>query len=322
MPQPSPALADILAGAPAPSGDGGGGTGPFHPEIASAPLVGIKPGTSPTAPESPASNRKHTASPETSAAPKTAGGVRGGPVSRAQTRKYTPKREGIDWEQVEAEYRSGVLSIRAISANHGMSTTRLRDRAKKYGWERDLSDAVRRQARGELLREDAATSHNAGIKADPHAQASIVKGAAATQVKVVREHRRDLAKLAAIQRRLFARLDTLTGAEDGEERIRSLGMLNEAAQITEALSRNANRIIPLERQAFSLDAKGGESPGVGVSAIEERTRRYMADRQKAGEVEKAKATERAIRAGKASGKVASIEDRMRATGDEQAESTG
>ena len=38
----------------------------------------------------------------------------------------------------------------------------------------------------------------------------------------------------------------------------------------------------------------------------------MADQQKAAEVEQAKATERAIQAGKASGKVASIEDRMRA----------
>ncbi len=224
----------------------------------------------------------------------------------------------MDWEQVEAEYRGGVLSIRVISRNHGMSTTRLRDRAKKYGWERDLSDAVRRQARGELLREDAAAHHNAAIKADPLAQASIVNDAAATQVKVVREHRKDLSKLGAIQRRLFARLDALTKIEDGpagkEEQLRTLSMLNEAAQITEALSRNAHRLIPLERQAFSLDAKGSESPGAGVSAIEERTRRYMADRQKAAEIEKAKATERAIQAGTASGKVARLEERIRAAG--------
>ena len=280
-PAPSHDLATILAGAPAPS------TKPPGPY------------PSPT-------------SPETSAAPKTTGGVRGGKPKA--TRAYTSKREGIDWELVEAEYRCGVLSIRAICHEHGMSRQRLGDRAKKFGWERDLSDAVRRQARGELLREDAATHHNAAIKADPHAQASIVNDAAATQVRVVRDHRKDLTKLNRIQRRLFARLDVLTGPEGGEERITCLSMLNEAAQITEALSRNAHRLIPLERQAFSLDAKGNDSPGAGVSAIEERTRRYMTDRQNAGDVEKAKARERAVQAGVASGKVATIEERIRPAG--------
>ena len=66
------------------------------------------------------------------------------------------------WQQIQNEYRTNVLSIRAIAAlfpdGSGPTEAGIRARAKKEKWERDLSERVaastcaKQQAAGEIGR--------------------------------------------------------------------------------------------------------------------------------------------------------------------------
>ena len=54
-----------------------------------------------------------------------------------------------DWEAIERAYRAGLLSIREIASAHEVSHTAINKRAKRDGWERDLSEKI--QAKAEAL---------------------------------------------------------------------------------------------------------------------------------------------------------------------------
>ena len=45
-----------------------------------------------------------------------------------------------DWEAIHSLYRAGLLSVRSIAEQHGISDTAIRKQAKKLGWSRDLTD--------------------------------------------------------------------------------------------------------------------------------------------------------------------------------------
>src|SRR5271169_5361586 len=53
------------------------------------------------------------------------------------------ERKSVDWEAIEREYCAGQLSVREIAETCGVSHPAILKRAKRDGWERNLSDAVR-----------------------------------------------------------------------------------------------------------------------------------------------------------------------------------
>lgn len=52
------------------------------------------------------------------------------------------RRSDIDWEAVETAFRISQLSVRQIAEQHSTEASTITRRAKKHGWERDLSQAV------------------------------------------------------------------------------------------------------------------------------------------------------------------------------------
>lgn len=56
------------------------------------------------------------------------------------------KRQAVDWEAVEREYRAGIRSLRDIGAEFGCTEAAIRKRAKRYEWERDVSAKVKAKA--------------------------------------------------------------------------------------------------------------------------------------------------------------------------------
>lgn len=42
-----------------------------------------------------------------------------------------------DWEAIETAYRAGMMSLREIAAQHGISEGAIRKRAKRDDWSRD-----------------------------------------------------------------------------------------------------------------------------------------------------------------------------------------
>lgn len=53
------------------------------------------------------------------------------------------RRNDLDWDLIETDYRVAQLSIRQIAEKHGTEASTITRRAKKNSWTRDLTEAVR-----------------------------------------------------------------------------------------------------------------------------------------------------------------------------------
>lgn len=161
-----------------------------------------------------------------------------------------------DWEAIEREYRAGQLSVSEIARQHGISHTAINKRAARLGWVRDLTDKVRQTAAAKLV-----ASEVSGINVR-----ETVEVAASRVVEVVTSHRRDLAQLHGLKRVLAERLSTYLhgGMPDGP----FIGEKESPADMLEKLARTTARLIPLERQAYSLDKDLPDEPA---------TKRHLAE---------------------------------------------
>lgn len=79
-----------------------------------------------------------------------------------------------DWEAIERAFRAGALSIRTIVDRNGVSDTAIRKKAKASGWERDLTEQVRKEVRNKLVRGEV----REGQCANPERDAEIIEEAA------------------------------------------------------------------------------------------------------------------------------------------------
>lgn len=164
------------------------------------------------------------------------------------------KRKRIDWEACEADFRSATFSNCELAEKYGCGESAIRDRAKRYNWQKDLAEQVRKATEAKLLRTELR-----GPNAQPDAQ--IVENAATIRAEVQLRHRRDIAQQDDLKRRLSAKADTLI------ETVADLKSLTEATSAVESLSRTLSRLIPLERQAFNLDAPGDKGADGKVAFI-------------------------------------------------------
>lgn len=173
-----------------------------------------------------------------------------------------------DWEAIERAFRAGVLSIRTIAERHGVSDTAIRKKAKALGWERDLSDQVRKEVRSKLVRGEVRNDQGANCELD----AEIIEEAAEEGAQVVRSHRRDIRKatnianllmddlLTTIKRREEVEDAIAEETADDESGFRRSSMLAAVALPSNAktlfqLSSAMKNLQVLERQAYSLDEK-------------------------------------------------------------------
>jgi DNA-binding Lrp family transcriptional regulator len=62
-----------------------------------------------------------------------------------------PLKAAVDWQSIETLYRAGALSIREIAKTHGLSDGAVRKRAKRDGWDRNLTAKVNAKVRSELV---------------------------------------------------------------------------------------------------------------------------------------------------------------------------
>lgn len=183
-----------------------------------------------------------------------------------------PDKGPPDWEAIEALYRAGSLSIREIAKRHGVSDTAIRKKAKADGWERDLTAKVRDKVRTALVRTEVRTDGDAN--SEKRTEREIVEDAAAASIRLIREHRADIRDLRELATKLAAQLHDAVGVRDAlkdliveysEPGPRRAAMLKAVALPTHIaaardLSNVLKNVVPLERQAFNIDAGGPEDP--------------------------------------------------------------
>lgn len=108
----------------------------------------------------------------------------------AQEKKAAP-----DWERIECDYRAGILSVREIAASQGITHGAINKRAKRDGWERDLSAKIRAKADG-LVAKQAIVVEAPGLSKEVTAA-------------VIKENSEQLASVMLTQRRSVARAHKL-----------------------------------------------------------------------------------------------------------------
>ena len=200
------------------------------------------------------------------------------------TRKVS--RMSHDWEEIERDYRAGIKSISQIAREQDISRAAIHARARRRGWQRDLSVQVQQRAKEKLAREAALEAvrevgrevgrtftpemppgGTADRAADGQAgDQEIVELNAEAIVHVIRGHRRDLARIRRTLSRLHAPLeqflDTLEAWQEGEPSpeislrlSQVMGPRETLGDLTIKLTRALTTLIPLERRAFGLDER-------------------------------------------------------------------
>ncbi|CDG97347.1 conserved hypothetical protein [Xenorhabdus bovienii str. puntauvense] len=179
-----------------------------------------------------------------------------------------------DWEAIESAYRAGLMSLREIASQHGISEGAIRKRAKRDDWSRDLAAKVKERT-DDLVRKKEVRKQ---VRSETTFSERVLIEATAEVIATVRmAHRGDIRRAREITNTLFDEL----GAECADvESLRKLGelmfqpddngrdRLNEVYQsvislpervkAVKALSDAMKNLIGLERQAYDIDGPTGD----------------------------------------------------------------
>ena len=167
----------------------------------------------------------------------------------------TPKRRRIDWDAVERDYRVTQMTLRELAAKHGCTHGAVAQQAKKKGWTRDLTPAVRHATNAKLVQ----ATLDAAVNESAHELSGAVMAAAEINSRIVMIHRKRLADLHRLVERAKEKLE-----QAGE----MLVDVREAATFVQAagnLAAATTRLIDAERKAFGLD----DEVKKGADTIEE-----------------------------------------------------
>lgn len=181
-----------------------------------------------------------------------------------------------DWETIESAYRAGVMSLREIASQHGISDTAIRKRAKKDGWSRDLAAKIQAKADDLVRRREVRTK----VRTENAASERELIEANAEVIATVRmEHRGDIRRARTLANALFDELEAecadvdslrklgelmLDPDNNGRDRLNELYQaiismpervisMPERVKSMKALSETLKNLIGLERQAYGMD---------------------------------------------------------------------
>lgn len=179
--------------------------------------------------------------------------------------------EKIDWEEMEPEWRAGIISKKQLSKQYGVSRAAIDKHWSKLGIERDLTKQIQAEAKSKVAR---ATVTPGVTPLTRVTEQQVVEANATVMANKQIEHRTSIPLRRALGDKLFAEIE---GQTDGANLIEQLtlalqqGDLDELAKIARKVASLPTRIkgfadlvssyktlIALEREAFGI--KGDEKP--------------------------------------------------------------
>jgi len=113
----------------------------------------------------------------------------------------------IDWELVERHYRVGILSLREIAKDAGISEGAIRKRATRDQWSRDLTAKIKQKA-DDLVRK--AEVRTPSTQLTPRTEQDVVDANADLQYRIRIEHRADIGRSRALFRNLLTEIEAET----------------------------------------------------------------------------------------------------------------
>lgn len=175
------------------------------------------------------------------------------------------RRNDIDWEAIERDYRAGTPSILAIAKAHGVSDSQIRASAKAGGWKRDLGAAINARTQAKISTIDVAELIEQS--------ASKSAGQSAEMIQSAIEQASDIAAGIIIKHRASIRLEhergmaiesLLDSALSSAVEIKDIATV---AQTYKSLVDSKSKLREQERTAFNLD-KGDASDKPPISVVE------------------------------------------------------
>lgn len=175
-----------------------------------------------------------------------------------------------DWAKIEADYRVGVDTLRAIAARYqGLNHVAIKRRADKEGWERDLSSRIAQKADA-LVTRDAVTTPVTRI--GPVTEKQVIDANAEMQASIIRSERKDVKRARDLVSKLFSELEQVTDNYDLMEQLGELlvspddaniDKLNDAyrrcislpgrVDMAKKLSETLEKVINTERRVYKID---------------------------------------------------------------------
>ncbi|EOE3463293.1 hypothetical protein ACKEZK_001543 [Citrobacter freundii] len=176
-----------------------------------------------------------------------------------------------DWEAIETAYRAGVMSLREIASQHGISEGAIRKRAKRDDWSRDLNAKIQQKA-DDLVRKQEVRKQ---VRNESTLTERVLIEATAEVIATVRmEHRGDIRRARELTNTLFDELgaqcadvssleqlgDIMFEPDDkGRDRLNEIYQkvisLPSRVKSMKDLSDSLKTLIGLEREAYSIENK-------------------------------------------------------------------
>jgi len=188
-----------------------------------------------------------------------------------------------DWEAIERAYRAGVLSVREIASSCGVSHTAIQKRAKANGWERDLKAKIKAKADSLVAKREVATQV---ASKSVETEREIIEVNAEVIANIRMAHRGDISRGRRLANKL---LDELEGLTDNRQLFEELGELLRSeddkgqdkrndlyqkiidlpgrSKTMKEMAETLKTLITLERQAYDLDTKAGNSDADELSKM-------------------------------------------------------
>lgn len=135
-----------------------------------------------------------------------------------------------DWERIELDYRAGIKTLRQIAEENGISHVAVNKRAKKEGWERDLSSKI--NAKADALVTKAMVTSVVTTEAKI-AEKQVVDVAAQAVADIRLAHRKDIHRARKVTNSLLDELEQQTDPN-------TLAMLQELGELLRREDDNGN----------------------------------------------------------------------------------
>ena len=181
----------------------------------------------------------------------------------------------IDWEGVERDYRMGQLTLRQIALKFGIALSAVARHAKKGGWSRDLSEAVRACTSAKVIAALAEEAHKRDAS-EEQVTFSEVDLASNLNATIMLGQQRRVRRQNELLEKLISELEAATSERDSLDTVgqtssrsntssdQAVGqlltlreralMLKDAATITTTLNTEERKIFRLDGERSERDS--------------------------------------------------------------------
>lgn len=176
-----------------------------------------------------------------------------------------------DWERIELDYRAGIKTLRQIADEHGITHGAINKRARRNGWERDLSGKI--NAKADALVSKALVSTPVSTESQI-AERQVIEAAATAVADIRLAHRHDIRRARTLTNALLNELEQQTDPntlamlqelgellrredDNAQDRRNDIYMkvisLSERSKTMKTLADSLRVVVDMERTAFGMD---------------------------------------------------------------------